>query len=91
MAQAVLTTRNVAEAPEGDVVPTFEVVAQREVGTDWSPDENTPGSEALLYEAPPDDGQFDSIGHWRRVGSHWEEVEPETMSVVRLTPRRPPE
>jgi hypothetical protein len=88
MAQAVLSTRNVTVAPEGHVVPTFDVVAQREVGTDWSPDENTPGSEALLYEAPREDGVFDSIGHWRRVGGRWREVEPETMRIVRLTPRR---
>ena len=91
MAQAVLTTRNVAKAADGNVVPTFEVVAQREVRKDWSPDENTPGSEALLYEAPPEDGVFDSIGHWRRIGGHWQEVEPETMSAVRLSPRRRPE
>jgi hypothetical protein len=88
MAQAVLS-RNVAVAPEGRVVPTFDVIAQREVGTDWAPDENTPGSEAaLLDEAPAEDGVFDSIGHWRRIGGEWQEVEPEAMAVVRSSPRQ---
>jgi hypothetical protein len=77
MAQAVISRTNVAVDPEGHVAPTFDVLARREVGTDWTPDENTPGSEALLCEAPPEDGVFDSIGHWRRIGGRWQEIGPE--------------